>query len=63
MQVNCPLKPTQVFGLMVSHRHFYLMATAKEAKEEAWPREEAALSSTFVTGLHTVPCLTQQRKG
>lgn len=34
IQINCPLGPTQAFGLMVSHRHFYLVATAREAKEK-----------------------------
>lgn len=33
-QINCPLGPTQAFGLMVSHRHVYLVATAREAEEK-----------------------------
>lgn len=33
IQIICPLKLIWAFWVMVSHRHFYLMATAKEARE------------------------------
>lgn len=51
------------FELKVSHRYFYLVPTAKEAKGKLGLREEAALSSTFVTSLLSGRSLTTAEEG